>query len=155
MLEIFQELDKDDFQIIRRSEFIIALRTDERVMDFLDREAVKVPYSKRTLTLDDLLTEVERDETYEQLQTGKHQPMTNNREFFSQKEFLGYFYDFKEVQDRNRRGTTMEELKAQRERLFKKDLLGGEDDKDQQFKTLLEQEKERRLALIPRLRPAD
>ena len=41
------------------------LRTDERVVDFIDVEAVKLAYSKKTLTLDEILTEIEKDELYE------------------------------------------------------------------------------------------
>ena len=44
------------------------LRTEQRVVDFIDVEAVKVAAAKRkVLTLDQVLTEIERDETYEQM----------------------------------------------------------------------------------------
>ena len=41
-------------------------------MDFLNKEAVQLPYSSITLTLDELLIEIEKDETFEQVQLGKN-----------------------------------------------------------------------------------
>lgn len=52
MQEIFEAMDKYKDKILRRSEFIMALRTDERVVEFIDVDAVKVPYSTKILTLD-------------------------------------------------------------------------------------------------------
>jgi hypothetical protein len=43
----------------------MALRTDERVVEFIDVEAVSLPNSKKKLTLDEVLVEIERDEIYE------------------------------------------------------------------------------------------
>lgn len=40
----------------------MALRTDERIVEFIDVDAVKVPYSNRILTLDDVFVEIEKDE---------------------------------------------------------------------------------------------
>lgn len=114
MKDIFDVIDKDHLQIVRRTDLIQELRTDVRVCDFLDKEAVKVPYSRRTLTLDEVFNEIERDESYEQLGKGKHQPMTNHKEFFTWKEFANYFYDYKEIDDRNPKGSTMEQLEKKR-----------------------------------------
>lgn len=52
MNEVFKRLDKYDEGILRRSEFVMALRTDAEVIDFIDCEAVKKAYSPNTLTLD-------------------------------------------------------------------------------------------------------
>jgi hypothetical protein len=49
----------------------MALRCDERIVEFIDIDAVKVPYSKRVLTLDEVFVEVEKDEMYETAQLGK------------------------------------------------------------------------------------
>ena len=46
------------------------LRTDERIVDFIDVDAVKLPYSNKRLTLDEVLTEIEKDELYELTQIG-------------------------------------------------------------------------------------
>lgn len=51
---------------------MMALRTDERIVEFIDIDAVKIPNSNRKLTLDEILVEVERDEIYEQAQIGKN-----------------------------------------------------------------------------------
>ena len=55
MQEIYETLDKYNDGILRRSQYIMALRTDERIVEFIDVDAVKVPYSKRILTLDEAL----------------------------------------------------------------------------------------------------
>ena len=72
MKEIFEALDKYNDAILRRNQFIMALRTDERVVEFIDVDAIKVPYSNRILTLDEVLVEVEKDEMYEMTQVGKN-----------------------------------------------------------------------------------
>jgi hypothetical protein len=43
----------------------MALRTDERVIDFIDCEAVKKASSNKTMTLDAVLLEIEKDERYD------------------------------------------------------------------------------------------
>jgi len=40
MKEIYESLDKYDDKILQRSNLIMKLRTDERVVDFVDAEAV-------------------------------------------------------------------------------------------------------------------
>ena len=45
MNEVFERLDKYHEGILRRSDFVMALRTDPRVIDFIDCEAVKKAYS--------------------------------------------------------------------------------------------------------------
>ena len=63
--EVFKRLDKYDEGILRRSEFVMALRTDAEVIDFIDCEAVKKAYSTSTMTLDQVLLEIEKDERYD------------------------------------------------------------------------------------------
>ena len=66
MREVFERLDKYKDQILKRSDLLMGLRTDERVVDFIDVDAVKVASAKaKLLTLDQVLVEVERDESYE------------------------------------------------------------------------------------------
>lgn len=50
----------------------MALRTDERVVEFIDIDAVKVPYSNKILTLDEIFSEIEKDEVFELTQIGKN-----------------------------------------------------------------------------------
>lgn len=53
MKEVFERIDKYSDQILKRSEFLMALRTDERVVDFIDADAVKLPTEKhKVITLD-------------------------------------------------------------------------------------------------------
>ena len=42
MKEVFERIDKYNDQIVKRSDFIMALRIDERFVDFIDVDAVKV-----------------------------------------------------------------------------------------------------------------
>ena len=65
MQEIFEAMDKYKDKILRRSEYLMALRTDERVVEFIDVDAVKIPYSNKILTLDEVFSEIEKDEVYE------------------------------------------------------------------------------------------
>lgn len=53
MKEVFERTDKYKDFILKRSEFLIALRTDDMVVDFVDVDAVRMANSKKTvLTLD-------------------------------------------------------------------------------------------------------
>lgn len=52
MQEIFEAMDKYNDKILRRSDYIMALRTDERVVEFIDVDAVRVPYTNKILNLD-------------------------------------------------------------------------------------------------------
>lgn len=65
MKEVFDGLDKYNEGILRRTDFIMALRTDMRVVDFIDCEAVKKAYSNSIMTLDQVFFEIEKDEKYE------------------------------------------------------------------------------------------
>ena len=40
MSQVFNRLDKYDEGILRRSEFVMSLRTDPEVIDFIDAEAL-------------------------------------------------------------------------------------------------------------------
>ena len=62
----YEKIDKYNDQILKRSDYLMALRTEQRVVDFIDVDAVKVAGAKRKImTLDQVLTEIEKDETYE------------------------------------------------------------------------------------------
>jgi hypothetical protein len=53
MKEVFERIDKYNDQILKRGDFLMALRTDERVVDFIDADAVKLATEKqKILTLD-------------------------------------------------------------------------------------------------------
>lgn len=72
MQEIFEALDKYKDKILSRSNYLMALRTDERVVEFIDVDAVKLPGSNKVLTLDEVLAEVEKDEVFELSQLTKN-----------------------------------------------------------------------------------
>lgn len=53
MKEIYNALDKHNDQILKRSEYLMRLRTDEKIVDFIDVDAVQLPGgAKKILTLD-------------------------------------------------------------------------------------------------------
>ena len=53
MNHIYETLDKYNDGILKRSDFIMALRTDQRVVDFIDVDAVQTATAnKKILTLD-------------------------------------------------------------------------------------------------------
>lgn len=67
MKDVFDRTDKYKDYILKRSDFLMALRTDDLVVDFVDVDAVRCQDAHRTvLTLDQVLVEIERDEIYEQ-----------------------------------------------------------------------------------------
>jgi hypothetical protein len=79
------------------------LRTDERIVEFIDADAVKVPYTNRVLTLDEILVEIEKDEMYEMVQMGKNSDQINHKEFITWREFINYFNDYREIEERNKK----------------------------------------------------
>ena len=64
----------------------MALRTDAKVIDFIDCEAVKKAYSNNTLTLDQVLLEIEKDERYDQSQGKLGKNEINHKEFVTWRE---------------------------------------------------------------------
>lgn len=104
MKEVFESLDKYSEGILKRGEFVMALRTDPRVIDFIDGDAVKKAYSTQILTLDAVLLEIEKDERFDQAQTGKN--TINHKEFLTWREFLNYFNDYQDIEARNRKQST-------------------------------------------------
>ena len=80
------------------------LRTDEKIVDFIDVDAVKLPGTiKKILTLDQVLVEIERDEMYEMSQMDKNEDAINHKEFITWREFVSYFEDYREIDERNKK----------------------------------------------------
>ena len=126
-----------------------------KVVDFIDAQAVQVAGQKhKILTLDQVFYEIERDEMYEMMQLSKQEDAINHKEFITWSEFLAYFQDYKEIEERNKKAKTFQ---ATRETLNKNLNSTAEEvvDEEEEFKTLLEGEKERRLQDLPKLRPQD
>ena len=68
MRQVFQDLDKHGDQILKRSDFTAKLRTSDKIVNFIDVDAVKTAAAKpRVLSLDEVIVEVEKDEMYEQM----------------------------------------------------------------------------------------
>jgi hypothetical protein len=111
MQEIYETLDKYNDGILRRAQYIMALRTDERVVEFIDVEAVRVPYSKRVMTLDEVLQEVEKDEMYETAHMGKQANQINHKEFITWREFYSYFIDYREIEERNKKAKEIQKTR--------------------------------------------
>ena len=66
--EIYTECDKYNDQILKRQDYLMALRTDDRIVDFIDMDAVKVAAARpKVLTFDQVLVEIEKDEMYEMM----------------------------------------------------------------------------------------
>ena len=93
----------------------MALRVDELVVDFIDADAVKIPTKLKTnkplskekknkniLTMDQVLSEIERDEFYEQHAAAKNDDGINHKEFITYSEFVSYFTDYRDVEERNK-----------------------------------------------------
>ena len=82
MKQVFERTDKYQDYILRRSEFLLALRTDEAIVDFVDADAIKCANALGTiLTLDQVFTEVEVDEHFEQsgLKNATEQKQLNHK----------------------------------------------------------------------------
>lgn len=65
MCDIYKDLDKYNDGILKRSEYIKALWTDEKVVSFIDAEAVWIPHLRKKVNIDQVLWEIELDETRE------------------------------------------------------------------------------------------
>lgn len=153
MKVVFDRLDKYEEHILRRSEFIMALRTDTVVIDFIDCEAVQKAYSTKTLTLDNVFMEIERDEKFDQPTiVSKKNEDINHKEFITWREFMNYFNDYKEIEDRNRKGPS---VNVARKKEGEEGKTDDEDEDQDKVLSLIDKEKERRLKELPRLRPAD
>ena len=105
MKEVFSRLDKYNEGILRRSDFVMALRTDIRVMDFIDCESVKKAYSNATMTLDQVFLEIEKDEKFDQWNVSKD--AINHKEFLTWREFMNYFNDYQDIDARNKKASQM------------------------------------------------
>ena len=117
MKQEYELLDKYQDGILKRAEYIKHLRMDMKVVDFIDAEAVRVAGQKsKILTLDQVFYEIERDEMYEMMQLSKQEDAINHKEFITWSEFLAYFQDYKEIEERNKKQKTFQ---ATRETLNK------------------------------------
>lgn len=104
MKEVYEQIDKYNDGILKRADYLMALRTDSRVVDFIDTDAVRVAGAKqKILTLDQILVEIERDEVFEMMNMPKQADTINHKEFITWREFLGYLDNYKEIEERNKK----------------------------------------------------
>ena len=128
------------------------LRTDKLVVDFIDSDAVKVASAKpKTMTLDQVFIEIEKDEFYDQKQLSKRSDQINHKEFITWKEFMTYFEDYREIEERNKSSKVSQVTRQQTKQPAATETI----DPEAELKSLLDAEKERRLKELPKLRPAD
>lgn len=111
MKDIYEALDKYDDKILKRSDYLMRLRTDEKVVDFIDVDAVQISHSKKTLTLDQIFVEIERDEMFEMTQLSKLDDAINHKEFITWREFLNYFEDYRDIDERNKKAKQIEKTR--------------------------------------------
>lgn len=154
MKDVFERTDKYKDYILKRSDLLMALRTDDLVVDFVDVDAVRCRDARRTvLTLDQILVEVERDEIYEQqLQPKNQASVLNHKLYISWREFLSYFEDYQPIEIRNKH---LSKLEVAKDNLQKAKNPAQQEDPQQEFKTLMQSEIERRCAELPKMRLAD
>lgn len=99
-----------------------------------------------------MLLEIEKDERYDQTKARQSKNDINHKEFLTWREFLNYFNDYQEIEQRNKKQSQMHTA----QKVVKKDdAADPEAEAENEMMTLMEQEKERRLQELPRLRPAD
>lgn len=55
--------------------------------------------------------EIERDEMYEMGQMDRGEDEINHKEYISWREFLSYFEDYKEIEERNKRTKHIEKMR--------------------------------------------
>lgn len=112
MKEIYEVMDKYDDKILKRSEYLMRLRTDEKIVDFIDVDAVQIPGGqKKILTLDQILVEIERDETIEMALLSNKDDAINHKEFITWREYLSYFEDYREIDERNKKAKQIEKTR--------------------------------------------
>ena len=124
MRDIFTEMDAHGDMILKRSEFMRGLRTSERVVRFIDQPAVRRE-GQKDLTVEEVFREVERDETIEMAANAHTTDLINHKEFITWDEFMSYFEDFKESEERNRR---------RRELLRTRDIIRREREEEEALK---------------------
>ncbi len=77
-----------------------------------------------------MLVEIERDEVYEMMNMPKQADTINHKEFITWREFLSYFDDYKEIEERNKKTKKTERaVKTEKTEEF---------DPEAEFKSLLE-----------------
>ena len=78
----------------------------------------------------------------------------NHKEFITWNEFMKYFTDYRDAEERNKKSKDLQRAREAMQR--ERNQAGKEEEEDgKDLRTLMELEKERRLKDMPKLRPAD
>lgn len=89
--EIFNETDRHNDLIVKRSDFVNAARVNKTVQKLLDEEAVKI--DRRTkLTLEEVLRDFEKEQNYQD--QADLNDLANHKEFFSWDEFVDFVENY-------------------------------------------------------------
>ena len=108
----FESKDRHKEQIVRRADLIMHMRTTPCIVNFIGDNAVQVAGArKKTLTVDQIFHEIELDENYELGQLARGESAINHKEFISWHDFLSYFEDYKEIEERNQRTKKIDKAK--------------------------------------------
>ena len=98
----FDFIDQDNEQMVDRASLLMHLRTTPSIVNFIGDDAVQVAGSrKKIMTVDQVLHQIELDENYEMTQAQKTDMRTNLKQFITWSDFLSYFEDYKEIEDRH------------------------------------------------------
>lgn len=89
--KFFNETDKHNDLIIKRTDFVAAAKANKTVKKLLDEEAIKI--DRRTkLTLEEVLRDFEKDQNYRD--DSDLNESTNYKEFFSWDEFVDFVENY-------------------------------------------------------------
>ena len=88
------------------------------------------------------------------MQLSKQEDAINHKEFITWREFLNYFEDYREIEERNKKSKQIEKTRENLQKMLDPQQPEAVD-QEEEFKSLMETEKERRLKELPTLRPAD
>jgi hypothetical protein len=144
MREVYNETDKFNDQIVKRSDLIKALRENKMVQKFLDTEAIKID-RKTKLTIEDVLKELHRDQFVHPDDSGDDGDF-NHKEFITWEEFVDFFEHYKSPDDKMKEYTD----KKHTRKTFKSDK-----ERKKYLKEQIEEEKDRRIEELPRFRDDD
>ena len=102
-----------------------------------------------------MLAEIERDEAYERSKLNRNENDICHKEFITWREFMTYFDDYRDVDDRNQKVKQIGEARKNMQKMKQPGTEMENKDPVEELKTLMEVEKERRLLDLPQIRPAD
>ena len=99
--ELFEKMDKYQDFILIRSDFIYGLRNDEQVKMFIHNPAVQLPKTRKTLTFDEVLCEIEHEQRLTEAdKIATFESHLYDKKYITFREFINYFKEFKTAEER-------------------------------------------------------